>query len=70
MPKCQRCQDVGWVCETHDDRPWSLDLPNGCVCGAGEPCPDCNSSDGEDDLLDTGEAIKNITATRDKGRVN
>lgn len=43
MPLCPICQDVEWVCENHPDRPWSKDKPNGCVCGAGDPCPNCNS---------------------------
>jgi hypothetical protein len=36
--KCARCQDVGWVCERHDDKPWEHD---GCP-DAGMTCPDCN----------------------------
>ena len=67
---CERCLDVGWVCESHGDRPWSLDKPGGCVCGAGMPCPDCNSSDGEDDPPRSGEAIESIDVTHDKGRVH
>ena len=39
---CARCQDVGWVCEKHPDRPWSMKVDCGCQCGAGMPCPDCN----------------------------
>jgi len=41
--KCTRCQDTYWVCETHDDRPWSGDKACGCG-GAGMPCPSCNVS--------------------------
>ncbi len=41
MPDCARCQDVGWVCEEHPDRPWSK-TEGGCQCGARMPCPDCN----------------------------
>jgi hypothetical protein len=69
MPECARCQDVAWVCENHPDRPWSKTKPNGCECGAGKPCPDCNRSDGEDDAPRTGEAITSIDAARDKGVV-
>ena len=68
--KCPRCQDVGWVCEAHPDKLWSLDVPNGCTCNAGEPCPDCNSSTGEDDPPRTGEAIRNVDAVRGKGRLH
>ena len=43
--KCARCDDTGWVCETHDDRPW-----RDCDCGAPRmPCPDCNASAGPHD---------------------
>lgn len=70
MPTCYRCHDVAWVCENHPERPWSDDKPGGCVCGAGEPCPDCNGSDGEDDPARTGEVITSIDVTRDKGRLN
>jgi hypothetical protein len=43
--KCSRCEDTRWVCENHPDRPWDKTLPNGCECGAGAPCPDCNTGD-------------------------
>jgi hypothetical protein len=39
--KCARCEDLGWVCENHDDKPWR-EGPGGCECGAGAPCPACN----------------------------
>ena len=42
MPDCAKCQDVGWVCEAHPDRPWSKTIEGGCQCGARMPCPDCN----------------------------
>jgi hypothetical protein len=45
MPKCATCHDVAWVCEAHPDRPWSVDVPGGCECDAGMPCPACNDSD-------------------------
>jgi hypothetical protein len=42
--RCCRCDDCGWVCEAHHDRP-SLG-ESACTCGAaGAPCPACNSSD-------------------------
>jgi hypothetical protein len=37
LMKCTRCRDTYWVCETHDDRPWSGDKACGCG-GAGMPC--------------------------------
>ncbi len=42
MPDCARCQDVGWVCEEHPDRPWSEKIEGGCQCGTRMPCADCN----------------------------
>jgi len=44
--KCARCEDLGWVCENHDDKPWR-DGPGGCECGAGAPCPACNLSNAD-----------------------
>ena len=44
MPEamCQNCNDTGWVCENHPDRPWETDSENDCQCGgAGSPC-ECN----------------------------
>ena len=70
VPTCYRCHDVGWVCESHPERPWSDDKPNGCTCDAGEPCPDCNRSDGEENQPRTGRAIANVDAVRGKGRVH
>lgn len=45
QPLCKRCDSTGWVCENHNDRPWGegSDADNACSCGAGEPCPDCNT---------------------------
>lgn len=47
MVKCENCQDEGWVCENHTDRPWNGANAHegGCECGAGMPCEECNSSD-------------------------
>ena len=42
--KCTRCEDIGWVCENHDDKPWHVGR-GGCMCGAGAPCPACNNAD-------------------------
>jgi|RhiMethySRZTD1v2_1073278.scaffolds.fasta_scaffold879700_2 hypothetical protein len=38
---CNRCHDVGWVCERHLDSPHANELANGCECASGVPCPDC-----------------------------
>lgn len=40
---CQTCLDERWVCENHLGRPWNEKKANGCECGAGAPCPKCNS---------------------------
>ena len=46
-PACTRCDDNGWVCEDHQDRPWEGE--RACGCGAaGAPCPDCNALAGPD----------------------
>jgi hypothetical protein len=40
---CPRCDDTGWVCENHPDRPWEGE--RACQCGgAGAPCPDCKKA--------------------------
>ena len=43
---CKHCDGEGWVCENHPDRPWNDTSPNGCLCGAGAPCPECQPCDG------------------------
>jgi hypothetical protein len=37
---CTNCDDTGWVCEGHLDRPWkgASDRADACDCGAGTPC--------------------------------
>jgi len=45
--KCLCCEDTGWVCEVHQDQPWTG--PHACTCGgAGMPCPTCNPSSKDD----------------------
>jgi hypothetical protein len=40
--KCTCCNDIGWVCENHPDRPWEGE--RACTCGrVGIPCPACNT---------------------------
>jgi hypothetical protein len=42
--KCSLCEDSGWVCESHPEKPW--DGEHACRCGgAGMPCPNCNPAD-------------------------
>lgn len=40
LGECQVCRGSRWVCENHPDKSW----PDGCNCGAGKPCPNCNAS--------------------------
>jgi hypothetical protein len=42
MEKCKNCDDGGWVCENHPDKPWRDG--EGCCGGAGMPCPVCNDA--------------------------
>jgi len=40
---CLKCQDSGWLCEHHQDRPWSELVPGTPCCdGDGIPCV-CNA---------------------------
>ena len=41
---CDLCDDTGWVCEDHGDRPLKGDSSrtDACSFGAGKPCPRCN----------------------------
>jgi hypothetical protein len=40
---CPNCDDTGWVCERHEDRPWDggSSRHDACGCGPGVPC-ECN----------------------------
>ncbi len=51
---CPVCEDTGWVCENHNDKPWKDG--DGCGCGgAGEPCS-CNREDNFKDGSTTNNA--------------
>ena len=44
-PRCETCDDTGWVCENHPDRPSDCGgskRADVCGCGAGMPCRVCN----------------------------
>jgi len=43
--RCALCDDTGWVCGVHQDRPWSGAFSErACSCRAlGTPCEQCNS---------------------------
>jgi hypothetical protein len=44
---CKLCDDTGWVCEDHGDRPVKADSkrPDACDCLAAMPCPAYNADD-------------------------
>ena len=47
--ECSVCDSIGFVCENHNDRPWrdgGSKRDDACDCGAGAPCPTCNSVEG------------------------
>lgn len=55
---CPVCKGERWVCENHPGQPWS---PEGCRCGAGDPCV-CNQ--GPEVLNPPG--FKVLASTRDE----
>lgn len=43
---CKYCDDTGWVCEDHTDKPWDgvSNHKDACHCGgAGSPCEEYNT---------------------------
>ena len=42
---CETCDDTGWVCECHEDRPWEgvSSRHDACNGGPGVPCV-CNET--------------------------
>jgi hypothetical protein len=48
---CLVCDNTGWVCENHPDRPWrgNSQRADACECGAGMPCELCNPCGGIDE---------------------
>jgi hypothetical protein len=50
---CDLCDDTGWVCEDHADRPLKGDSKraDGCSFGAGMPCPRCRRDSRHVDLV-------------------
>jgi len=57
MPKCTRCDDIGWVCENHTDKPWHMGA-GGCMCGAGAPCPACNVANADNPPRDPSDFVR------------
>ena len=61
------CDNGGWVCENHPDRPWSGTSKRADACGgAGMPCEACNPSGGIDEPPSK-SPIARVTIDRDKG---
>jgi hypothetical protein len=61
--KCPICDDTGWVCEAHPDRPSEMfsQRADACDCGgAAMPCLICNPSDAEQppDMSRTGLIVE------------
>ena len=58
---CNVCDNSGWVCENHPDKPWAgfSERSDACDCGAGMACRVCNaaSSDERPDMSHTGMKI-------------
>jgi hypothetical protein len=50
---CDLCDDTGWVCEDHADRPLKVDSKraDACCFGAGMPCPRCRRDSRHVDLV-------------------
>jgi hypothetical protein len=50
---CDLCDDTGWVCEDHADRPLKGDskCADACSFGAGMPCPRCRRDSRHVDLV-------------------
>lgn len=42
-PKCEMCQDSGFVCEDHLDRPWDSGTDKDCGCGAAGQLCECKT---------------------------
>lgn len=40
--KCPNCEDMGWVCEAHENKPWGNER---CCSAPGMPCDNCNEPD-------------------------
>jgi hypothetical protein len=62
MRWCARCENCRWVCENHPDRPW--EGKRACQCGAGAPCPICNTPR-EDSVPEMPEGFKADIANKD-----
>jgi hypothetical protein len=64
---CNNCDDKGWVCEVHPDRPFKgvSDRADACECGPGMPCPICHPWREEDHPPAAVEYAKNWKPLRE-----
>ncbi|TKT42540.1 hypothetical protein FDR95_28960 [Rhizobiaceae bacterium LC148] len=63
--RCERCKDIGWVCEAHPNKPWAG--PKACHCGAaGMPCPSCNPVNDEEQEPDFVGVMKSVVVVHGK----
>jgi hypothetical protein len=64
---CVTCDDTGWVCEAHPDRPAAMFSGrfDACNRGAAAPCLTCNPGDADNppDMSRTGLKITVDTKT-------
>jgi hypothetical protein len=66
---CLNCDNTGWVCEEHPDRPWrgTSQREDACDCvKVGMPCEACNPSGGIDEPPAI-SPIARVTLDRNKG---
>jgi hypothetical protein len=66
--RCPICDNTGWVCENHPDRPWrgTSQRADACNCGAGMPC-ECNPWGGIDEPP-AKSPIAHVTVDKDAPR--
>jgi hypothetical protein len=69
-PHCAFCDNTGWMCEDHPEKPWGgfSRRSDACHCGgAGMPCPYCNPAD-EDNPPDMSRTGLKTDIDKDTGR--
>lgn len=65
MLTCKDCRDTGWVCETHQTKPFRG--PHGCGgAAAGMPCPRCSPELAWDKAPDHSRILRSVTRVASK----
>jgi len=56
---CVICDQTGWVCENHADKPWDgvSARSDACGCGAGMPCT-CNPLSKDTGVTDAASSLR------------